>query len=146
MSIHKETRILLNNLIRQEGQFFKVLDNVFGRYIVSQYRVQSEYPDEPPFYLIAQMYELQHTVLEYCKYGAARITDIHGATAEMLKYKFWLYYNMHYSEHVDDKMINRFNKIVDKCITILKLNDAVVESHINPSFDVSTSTKMSNVI
>lgn len=146
MSIHKESRILLNNLIRQEGPFFKVLDNVFGRYIVSQYKVQSEYPDEPPFYLIAQIYELDHTVSEYCKYGAARITDIHGATAEMLKYKFWLYYNMHYSEHVDDKMISRFNKVVDKCIAIFKLNDEILESHVNPLFEVSCCTKMSNVI
>jgi uncharacterized protein YutD len=146
MSIHKETRILLNNLIRQEGSFFKVLDNVFGRYIVSQYRVKSEYPDEPPFYLIAQIYELHHTVSEYCKYGAARITDIHAATTEILKYKFWLYYNMHYSDQLDNKMITRFDKVVEKCIIILKLNDEITESHINLLFDVGTSTKMSNII
>ena len=167
MSLDIEVRLLLNNLIRKHYDYFKVLEKSFSRYIVDQHKHYSEYPDEPPLYLISSLYELDRIIIDYCVFGAARVVNAHDACADMIKYKFWLYYNMHYSDYidlctfetptcglfisanatlpcafemrkgVDDRIIERFNKITDKCITILKLNDEVIEYRYNPVFDIS---------
>ena len=148
MSLDIEVRLLLNNLIRKHYDYFKVLEKSFSRYIVDQHKHYSEYPDEPPLYLISSLYELDRIIIDYCVFGAARVVNAHDACADMIKYKFWLYYNMHYSDcvdlctfemrkGVDDRIIERFNKVIDKCITILKLNDEVIEYRYNPVFDIS---------
>ena len=123
MSLYIEVQLLMNNLIKKEYAFFKILENTFSRYIVDQEKHYSEYPDEPPFYLISHLYELDHMIANYCLYGAARITNPHDACSEMIKHRFCLYYNIHYSECIYEKIIARFNTVIDKCINILKLND-----------------------
>jgi len=134
MPLDIEIQLLLNNLIKKHYDFFKVLDNSFSRYIVDQHRHYSEYPDEPPFYLISSIYELDRMILDYCVFGAMRITNPHDACSKIIKYKFWLYYNMQYSAFVNDLVIARFNKVVDKCITILKLNDEIMNPLCNMCF------------
>jgi hypothetical protein len=129
MPIDLEVRLLLNNLLKIHYDYFKVLEKVFDRYIVDQHKHYSEYPDEPPFYLISSIYELDRITIDYCVFGAARIVNAHDACADMIKYRFWLYYNTHYSDHIDDRIIKRFNKVAEKCITILKLNDEITKSH-----------------
>jgi hypothetical protein len=139
MSLDIEVRLLLNNLIKKHYDYFKVLEKSFSRYIVDQHKHYSEYPDEPPFYLISTLYELDRIVIDYCEFGAARIVNAHDACSDMIKYKFWLYYNMHYSDYIDDRIIVRFNKVVDKCITILKLNDEIVSINCNPMCNMFSS-------
>lgn len=138
MSIHLETRLLLNNLIKQKYAFFKSLENVFGRYLLDQHKRPSDYPDEPPFYLITSIYELDRMVIDYCMYGASRITSPHDATADMIKYKFWLYYNMNFATAYNDIMVKRFNKVVDKCVTILKINDEIAVTYCNTLPDMGS--------
>jgi len=139
MSLDIEVRLLLNNLIKKHYDYFKVLEKSFSRYIVDQHKHYSEYPDEPPFYLISTLYELDRIVIDYCEFGAARIVNTHDACSDMIKYKFWLYYNMHYSDYIDDRIVVRFNKVVDKCITILKLNDEIVSINCNPMCNMFSS-------
>uniref|UniRef100_A0A6C0D5E4 Uncharacterized protein n=1 Tax=viral metagenome TaxID=1070528 RepID=A0A6C0D5E4_9ZZZZ len=138
MSINLDTRLLLNNLIKQKYTFFKSLENVFARYLLDQYRYPSDYPDEPPFYLITSIYELNRIVIDYCVYGASRITSPHDATGDMIKYKFWLYYNMNFGTAYNEKIITRFNKVVDKCVAILKINNEVIVIHCNPLMNISS--------
>ena len=126
MQLGIEVQLLLNNLIKKEDAFFKILENTFSRYIIDQHKHYSKYSDEPPFYLISHLYELDHIIANYCLYGAARIINPHDACSEMIKYKFCLYYNIHYSDYIDDQIISRFNKVIDKCITILNLNNEII--------------------
>jgi hypothetical protein len=108
------------------------LEHEFGRYLLDQYKHSPEYPEDLPFYLISKIYELVIIVNKYNKKKIVEIKSSNDITSSIIKYKFWLYYNMYYARYSEEIVINQFNKLVDNYITILKLNDSVITNHKNP--------------
>lgn len=139
MPLDNEIKLLLNTLIKKHYDYFKLLEDAFDRYLLDQYKHSAEYPPDLPFKLISKIYELDSVVTDYCTYGISSITTPHDACSDMIKYKFWLHYNLHYSPFTEDIVILRFNSLVDKCITILKLNDEIVSINCFPMCNLFSS-------
>jgi hypothetical protein len=133
MQLTIEVQDLLNQLIKKEYLCFQIMESSFNRYLLDQYKHSNEYPVDLPFFLITNIYEVNTIIMNYFgKYDIGE--NKHNVCADIIKYKFWLYYHMHYAYCLNEIVIKRFNTLLDKCIFILKLNDEIVNYYKNPYY------------